>query len=61
MRVENPSDFVKIIAAIIPKEFIGELPPIALHTIQRTIVDPKVIEHEPTKTKENEKQDCFRR
>ena len=47
MRVENPSDFVKTIAAIIPKEFIGELPPIALHTIQRTIVDPKVIEHEP--------------
>ena len=46
MRVENPTDFLKIIAAVIPKEFFGELPPIAIQAIQRTIVDPKLIEHE---------------
>jgi len=50
MRMENPSDFLKIIAAVIPKEFVGELSPIAIQAIQRTIVDPKVIEHESANT-----------
>ncbi len=27
MRIENPSDFLKVIAAVIPKEFIGEFHP----------------------------------
>jgi len=50
MRVENPANFVKTVAAIVPREFIGELPPIAIQTIQRTIVDPKVSMRRRTET-----------